>query len=160
MLTDLKASAQRVQTILTEYGLDTKVVQFPTLTRTSLEAATTIGCELGQIIKTLIFKGKTTSKPYCVIASGKNRVDEKKIQHLVGEPIERPDADFVEKHTGFAIGGVSPIGYTFETKPLIDEDLMCYKELWAAAGTPHAVFRITPMDLITITQGTIVSLKV
>ncbi len=159
MMTELRDSAQRVQDILAHYHLDIQVVEFKELTRTAQEAADVIGCEVGQIAKTLIFKGKTSQKPICIIASGKNRVDEKKIKELIGEEIEKPDADFVLKHTTFAIGGIPPIGYPLELKPLIDEDLMSYAEIWAAAGTPHAVFRFTPKDLLKITEGRIVNIK-
>lgn len=155
----LKNSSQRVQDILHEHYLGIKVIEFKELTRTAQEAASAIGCEVGQIAKTLIFKGKTTGKPICIIASGVNRVDEKKVVHYVGEEIERPDADYVVKHTSFAIGGVPPIGYEFEIKPLIDEDLMGYQEIWAAAGTPNAVFRLSPHDLLTLTKGRIVNIR-
>ena len=159
MNNQLKNSSQRVQTILQEYKLELKVIEFRELTRTSQEAARTIGCEVGQIAKTLIFKGKTTGKPICIIASGKNRVDEKKIVQHLGEEIEKPDAEYVQKHTGFAIGGVPPIGYGLEIKPLIDEDLMAYKEIWAAAGTPYSVFRLTPNDLQLMTQGIVANIR-
>jgi Cys-tRNA(Pro) deacylase len=155
----LKSSAQRVQDVLKEFNLDFQVVEFSESTRTSQEAADAIGCELGQIAKTLIFKGKQSQKPICVIASGKNRVDEKKIAQLVGEGIERSDADFVREHTGFAIGGVAPVGFTFEHALLIDQHLMAYPELWAAAGTPNAVFKLTPQDLLRITKGRVVDVK-
>jgi Cys-tRNA(Pro) deacylase len=155
----LKDSAQRIQDILTHHGLDIQVVEFKELTRTAQEAALAIGCEVGQIAKTLIFKGKTTSKPICVIVSGKNRVDEKKIVQYLGEEIEKPDAEFVLQHTGFAIGGIPPIGFQLEMRPLIDEDLMAYQELWAAAGTPHAVFRLTPSDLIKMTEGQVANIR-
>ena len=155
----LKGSAQRIQDLLHEHHLGIKVIEFKETTRTSQDAANAIGCEVGQIAKTLIFKGKTTHKPYCIIASGKNRVDEKKIVRLIGEEIEKPDADFVLTHTKFAIGGIPPIGFEFEKKPLIDEDLLTYAELWAAAGTPNSVFRITPKDLLDITHGTVVEIR-
>ncbi len=155
----LKDSSQRVQDILNQYGLDFKVIEFKETTRTSQEAANTIGCEIGQIAKSLIFKGKKSAKPICVIASGKNRVDEKKIAHYVGEEIEKPDADFVVQHTTFPIGGVPPIGYHFEIKPLIDEDLMEYSEIWAAAGTPNSVFRLSPENLLKITDGQVVCVR-
>lgn len=158
-MTTLKSSAQRVQDALKEFNLDFQVVEFSESTRTSQEAADAIGCELGQIAKTLIFKGKQSQKPICVIASGKNRVDEKKIAQLAGEPIERSDADFVREHTGFAIGGVAPVGFTFEHALLIDQDLMAYPELWAAAGTPNSVFKLTPQDLLRITNGHVVDVK-
>lgn len=156
---NLKSSAMRVQELLHQHHLEIKVVQFSELTRTAQEAADAIGCDVGQIAKTLIFKGVTSHKPLCVIASGKNRVDEKKIKKLVGEEVEKPDAEFVFKHTTFAIGGVPPIGYSFDIAPLIDEDLFSYEEIWAAAGTPNSVFRITPKDLLKITQGQIINLR-
>ncbi len=155
----LKDSAQRVQEILHQYIPDAKVIEFKELTRTSQEAASAIGCEVGQIAKTLIFKGKKSGSPVCIIASGMNRVDEKKVADLIGEQIERADADYVLKCTGFAIGGIPPIGFKLDAPALIDEDLMQYQEIWAAAGTPHAVFQLTPNDLIRITQGQVVDLK-
>jgi prolyl-tRNA editing enzyme YbaK/EbsC (Cys-tRNA(Pro) deacylase) len=155
----LKDSSQRVQDLLNQYNLAFKVIEFQESTRSSQEAAHAIGCEVGQIAKTLIFKGKNSSKPICVIASGKNRVDEKKIAEYVGEGIEKPDADFVLRHTQFSIGGIPPIGYEFELKPLIDEGLMAYAEIWAAAGTPNTVFRLSPQDLLTITKGQVVAVR-
>jgi prolyl-tRNA editing enzyme YbaK/EbsC (Cys-tRNA(Pro) deacylase) len=104
----LKKSSQKIQDLLHDHKLDTRVIEFKETTRTSQEAANAIGCEVGQIAKTLIFKGKTTGKPICIIASGKNRVDEKKIVLYVGEELEKPDAQYVLEHTGFAIGGVPP----------------------------------------------------
>ncbi len=158
-MSTLKHSAQRVQEALKQFGMELKVVEFAESTRTSQEAANAIGCELGQIAKTLIFKGKQSQRPLCVIASGKNHVNEKKIALLIGEAIERPDAEFVELHTGYAIGGVSPVGFSFDIQAFIDQDLMTYAEIWAAAGTPHAVFKLTPQDLLTITNGRIVDTK-
>ncbi len=151
-----ESSSQRVEQILQERNLKTEVIEFKELTRTAQEAATAIGCEIGRIAKTLIFKGKITGQPICIIASGLNRIDEKKVEQYIGEGIEKADAAYVLKETTFAIGGVAPIGFEFPIKPLIDEDLMGYKELWAAAGTPHAVFRLSPEDLLRITQGKIV----
>jgi prolyl-tRNA editing enzyme YbaK/EbsC (Cys-tRNA(Pro) deacylase) len=159
MASELRESAQRVQELLKQHHLNIKVVEFKETTRTSQEAASAIGCEVGQIAKSLIFKGKKSGKPICIIASGKNRVDEKKIVAYVGEEIEKPDADFVLKHTSFAIGGIPPLGYHLEILPLIDEDLLHYSEVWAAAGTPFAVFCISPEDLLKITRGRVIDLK-
>ncbi|MBS0605150.1 MAG: YbaK/EbsC family protein [Verrucomicrobia bacterium] len=156
---ELRQSARRVQEFLQEHNLAIEVVEFKELTRTSVEAASVIGCEVGQIVKTLIFKGKKTGEPICVIASGTNRVDEKKIAALIGQEIEKPDADFVVLHTHFAIGGIPPIGFTFKQAALIDEDLLNYTEVWAAAGTPYAVFKIEPKDLLEITKGRVVNLR-
>ena len=154
MSNDLRDSAKRVQEALHQYNIDARVVEFKELTRTAQEAANTIGCEVGQIAKTLIFKGKNSEKPICVIASGINRVDEKKIATYIGEPIERADAEYVLKHTGFAIGGIPPVGFKLDSPFLIDEDLMGYQEIWAAA-----VFQLKPDDLLKVTQGRTVNIK-
>lgn len=155
----LKTSAKRVQDILDAYGLGLVVVEFPAQTRTAQQAADAIGCELGQIAKSLIFRGKKTRQPVFVIASGKNRVDEKIIQEYVGEEIEKADAAFVLEQTGFAIGGVPPVGHLKPIRPFIDEDLMSYAEIWAAAGTPFAVFKLRPSDLLKITDGRVISIQ-
>jgi prolyl-tRNA editing enzyme YbaK/EbsC (Cys-tRNA(Pro) deacylase) len=156
---ELKKSAQRVQDVLKQHSLTTNVIEFAETTRTSQEAAQAIGCQVGQIAKTLIFMGKTSKQPICIIASGSNRVDEKKVKNLLGEAITKPDAAFVLEHTTFVIGGVPPIGYSLTIKPLIDEDLLQYAEVWAAAGTPFSVFKITPEDLVAITDGQVVDIK-
>jgi prolyl-tRNA editing enzyme YbaK/EbsC (Cys-tRNA(Pro) deacylase) len=155
----LKASAKRFQDYLHQFIPEAKVIQFQELTRTAQEAAQAIGCEVGQIAKTLIFKGKNSGDPVCIIASGINRVDERKVAALIGEPIEKPDADYVLACTGFSIGGIPPVGFQFKTVPLIDEDLMHYQEIWAAAGTPHAVVKLNMQDLLRITHGRVVDLK-
>lgn len=159
MTTPLKQKAQKVQTVLDSYGLELKVVEFSESTRTSQEAAEAIGCEVGQIAKSLIFKGKETGQPILVIASGINRVDEKKVKEYMGEKLEKANADFVLEHTGYAIGGIPPVGHNNYIKPLIDEDLMQYQEIWAAAGTPNSVFRLQPDDLLKITQGQLAKVK-
>lgn len=154
---NLPPSAQRVQAVLTAHGLDLTVVEFPASTRTAQQAAETIGCTVGQIAKSLIFKGARSARPILVIASGTNRVNEQKIQEYIGEALEKADATFVREQTGFAIGGVPPVGHTQQIVPLIDEDLMKYDEIWAAAGTPFASFGLSPADLVKITGGKIVS---
>lgn len=160
MNNELRKSAQKVQSILNEFGLELTVIEFEESTRTAQEAADAIGCQLGQIAKSLIFKGKVSQAPVCVIASGSNRVDEKKIKAHLGEKIERADAAFVLEQTGYAIGGIPPIGHSNSIKILIDEDLLSYVEIWAAAGTPHAVFKLTPKDLLDITKGEVIEVKV
>lgn len=159
MTKDLKHSSHRIHTLLQDYHFEIKVIEFKQLTRTSQETAELIGCEVGQIAKTLIFKSKKTHQPICVILSGKNRLDEMKIVEHLGEEIEKPDADFIIEHTKFAIGGIPPLGYPLKNKPLIDEDLMTYEEIWAAAGTPYAVFRIAPHDLLKITEARVVPVR-
>lgn len=160
MSNELRKSAKKVQEILDNYGLSLTVVEFSESTRTSQDAANAIGCQLGQIAKSLIFKSKESREPVCVIASGSNRVDEKKVRAHLGEKIERADAAYVLEHTGYAIGGIPPIGHNRTIRTLIDEDLLQYEEIWAAAGTPHAVFKLTPKDLVSLVKGDILPIKV
>jgi prolyl-tRNA editing enzyme YbaK/EbsC (Cys-tRNA(Pro) deacylase) len=156
---NLSPSAQRVQDALDTLGMALEVVELPDSTRTVIEAAQAIGCQAGQIVKSLIFKGKRTKRPILVIASGSNRVNEGKIEDLIKEPLGRANADFVRKETGFAIGGVPPLGHTKQVETFIDEDLLLYDEVWAAAGTPNAVFRLNPHDLEQMTAGRITDIK-
>lgn len=142
-------AALRVQQLL---GPDYSVVEFDASTRTSAEAAAAIGCTVAQIAKSLVFR-TASGKPVMVIASGSNRVDEKKVGALLGETIERPDADFVRATTGYAIGGVAPVGHATRLEILLDEDLLKLDPIWAAAGTPNAVFRLTAGKLGQITGG-------
>ena len=142
-------SALKVQAVL---GPDFQVLEFEASTRTSQEAADAIGCTVAEIAKALIFKS-AEGRAVLVIASGVNRVDEKKVQTLLGQRIGRADADFVRDRTGFAIGGVPPVGHVSRPIVLIDRDLERFPYVWAAGGTPNAVFRIAPADLIRLTQG-------
>ena len=155
----LKASARRVRDALAAKGVAFEIREFPASTRTSAEAAAAIGCEIGQIAKSLIFRAKKTDRPVLVMASGANRVDEKALAALVGEKIGRADADFVRRTTGFAIGGVPPLGHATPPVTLIDRDLLAFGEIWAAAGTPNAVFRLAPQDLCTLTGGQVANIK-
>ena len=143
-------SALKVQAVL---GDRFQVLEFDASTRTAADAAAAIGCEVAQIAKSLIFRGGTSGRAVLIIASGVDRVDEKKAAAAVGEPIERADADFVREATGFAIGGVPPVGHKSEPIVLIEQSLMRLDEIWAAAGTPNAVFRLTPSDLVELTGG-------
>jgi len=159
MSSTLKKSAEKVQATLNKFGYELNVVELPNSTRTAQEAANAIGCTVSQIAKSLIFKGQTSQNPILIIASGTNRVNEKAIKKYVGEELEKADADFVSEHTGFVIGGVPPVGHKTPIATYIDEDLMQYDEIWAAAGTPNAVFKLTPQILVEITQGSIISVK-
>ena len=159
MTNELSTSARKVQDALSARGFVCQVVELPGSTRTAKEAAQSIGCSVEQIVKSLIFKGKQSDRPVLVVASGSNRVNEKRLGELAGEPITKADADFVRKHTGFAVGGVPPISYLEPIETFIDEDLLGYAEIWAAAGTPFAVFRLTPSDLPAMTGGQVVSIK-
>jgi prolyl-tRNA editing enzyme YbaK/EbsC (Cys-tRNA(Pro) deacylase) len=153
---NLSPSALRVQQALHDIGLSLDVIELPASTRTSQEAAQAIGCQVGQIAKSIIFKSQTNNRPIMVIASGPNRVNEGTIGDLVGETIGKADADFVRQHTGFVIGGVPPLAHTEQLETFIDQDLLQYPEIWAAAGTPHAVFRLTPGDLLRMTPGKVI----
>ncbi len=155
----LSPSAQKVQEMLRARGFDCPVVEFTESTRTSAEAAERVGCSLGQIVKSLIFRGQTTGKPVLVLTSGANRVDEAVIGEYAGEPIGRADAEFVRAVTGFAIGGVPPLGYPQPVETYLDEDLLQYEVLWAAAGTPNAVFPLTPAQLQAMTGGRVATVK-
>ena len=144
------ASALKVQAAL---GDRFEVLEFDASTRTAADAAAAIGCDVAQIAKSLIFRGGTSGRAVLIIASGVDRVDEKKAAAAVGEPIDRADADFVREATGFAIGDVPPVGHKNPPIVLIEQSVMQFAEIWAAAGTPNAVFRLTPADLVELTGG-------
>lgn len=155
----LSKSAQTVQDALTQKGLEFKVVELSASTRTANDAAATIGCEVAQIVKSLLFKTKDSHQPILVLASGINRVNEKTIETYVSEKILKADADFTREVTGFAIGGVPPVGHKQIIQTFIDEDLLKYEEIWAAAGTPNAVFSLHSSDLQKLINGKIVNIK-
>ena len=155
----LSASAKKVQEALNAQGFSFRVTELPASTRTAQEAAEAVGCRVEQIAKSLVFKGKQTGKPYLVIACGINRVNEKKFGRQVGEPIVKPDADFVREQTGFSIGGVPPVGHAMPIQTWIDEDLLKFDAIWAAAGTPNAVFELRAQDLQKLTNGEVVPVK-
>lgn len=148
-----KGSLERVRGALATAGFACEIREFPESTRTSAEAAAAIGCTVGQIAKSLVFRGAESGKPVLVIASGANRVDEKKVAGLLGEKLARADAAFVREATGFAIGGVAPVGHLTPPAVFLDSDLEGFDEIWAAAGKPNAVFRLTPADLPALTDG-------
>jgi prolyl-tRNA editing enzyme YbaK/EbsC (Cys-tRNA(Pro) deacylase) len=155
---NLSASAQKVQDALTRLGFSMQVVELPASTRTAVEAAQAVGCDVGQIVKSLIFKGRDSGRPLLLLVSGSNRVDMEKATAAIGEVLDKADADFVRQHTGFAIGGVPPVGHTEALDTFIDVDLLQYNEVWAAAGTPNAVFRLSASDLERVTGGRVVSM--
>jgi len=146
----LPESAQRVAHLLQSLGHEQPVVVLPQTGRTSAEAAQGLGCEVAQIAKSIIFRRRADDAPVLVIASGANRVDETKVAAIVGE-LGKADARFVRDMTGYAIGGVCPIGHVVKPVMLLDQDLFQYDTLWAAAGHPHAVFSLTPRQLATMT---------
>lgn len=144
-------TALRTARLLRDAGIDPQVVEFEQPTRTSAEAAAAIGCAVAQIAKSIVFRGRESGRAVVVVASGANRVDEAKVSAAVGEALARADADFVRSTTGFAIGGVAPIGHAQAVKLLLDKDLQRFGVVWAAAGTPFSVFAVSPEALRRLT---------
>lgn len=150
----LSASAQRVQDALAAAGVDTRIVEYDVPARTSAEAAVVLRCEVGQIAKSLVFRA-ASGTPVLVIASGANRVDVAKIAKLAGEPIGKADASFVRAVTGYAIGGIPPLGHAQALRTFVDRDLLRFAVVWAAGGTPHALFPLSPLELPRIAGATV-----
>lgn len=150
-------SALKVQALL---GPDFQVLEFETSTRTAAEAAAAIGCDVAEIAKSLVFRDQMTGAAVIIIASGVNRVDESKVRTLMGSPIERGPPDFVREVTGYTIGGVPPIGHAAANSIFIDGDLMQHPTIWAAAGTPNAVFKLTPTELLELSGGHVADVAV
>jgi len=151
--------AQEFEQLLKTLGFELQVLELSKTTRTAVDAALAVNCQLGQIAKSIVFKTTTTQKPILVIASGSNRINEEKIAQIMGESVEKANANFVLEKTGFAIGGVAPVGHPEKIETLIDEDLFCYQEIWAAAGNPNSVFKLSPQQLLKITGGRIIKVK-
>ncbi len=151
----LPEGARHVARLLAGLGHDQPIVLLPSTGKTSAEAAAGLGCDVAQIAKSILFRRAADDTPVLVIASGINRVDEKKVAAQVGD-LARADARFVKEKTGYSIGGVSPIGHIVSPLTLIDEDLLKLTSLWAAAGHPHAVFNLTPTQLVTMTGAPVV----
>jgi prolyl-tRNA editing enzyme YbaK/EbsC (Cys-tRNA(Pro) deacylase) len=140
----LPRSARRVQEAVRSLGLPGEVRELDSSARTAAEAASSLGCELGAIVKSLVFRGVSSGSPVVVLVAGDNRADEARLEAVLGEPVERADADFVRSATGYAIGGVPPVGHVAPLRTLVDVGLMRFETVWAAAGTPHAVFPAEP----------------
>lgn len=143
----LPSSAQRVADAAKRLGLSPHIVTMADSTRTAEEAAAACGCEVAQIVKSLVFRGADSGTPYLLLVSGKNRVDEKKAAKVIGESLARPDAAYVRGTTGYAIGGIPPFGHDTPIKTFMDSDLLAFASVWTAAGTPHCVMRLAPQDL-------------
>jgi prolyl-tRNA editing enzyme YbaK/EbsC (Cys-tRNA(Pro) deacylase) len=158
-MAELPPAAHRVMTAAVEHGLDVDIRIMPESTRTAPEAAAAVGTSVGQIVKSLIFKGKRSGKPYLFLVSGTNRVNEHAVERVIGEAIVRPDADFVREATGFAIGGIPPLGHASPLQTYCDEDLLQYETVWAAAGTPNAVFSVDPAALREAIGAHIIAVK-
>ena len=151
----LSAAAQRVQDALTALGSLAQVREMPATTRT----AAACGCDQGAIVKSLIFRGANSGQGILVLTSGTNRVHETRLGRQLGEALERADADFVRAATGYAIGGVPPLGHATKLRVVMDRDLQAYPEIWAAAGTPSAVFPTTPEELARLTGAEILAVS-
>lgn len=153
----LTPAEQRVADTLAAHDLPSMVIVLDQLATTAQMAAEVLGIEVGRIVKSLLFRGAGSGKPYLLLVSGANRVHEKRAGRLIGEALERSDADFVKEHTGFSIGGVSPYGHPAPLPTYIDQDLFKYGTVWAAAGNPRSVFEITAADLERTTGGTVIN---
>ena len=153
------SSIEKVKQAIQDKGFSFRILELPDSTRTAREAADAIGCTVSEIAKSLIFRGTKTGKAVLVIASGTNRVDTQKVSQLVNEPIEKADAEYIRSVTGFAIGGVPPVGHKNPLQTIIDEDLLTYKTIWAAAGTPFSVFSLESHDLVNLTGGKPAAIK-
>jgi prolyl-tRNA editing enzyme YbaK/EbsC (Cys-tRNA(Pro) deacylase) len=154
----LKPAAQRVQAALRAKGVDAQVRHMEQPTRSAEEAAAACGCAVGQIVKSLVFCGIESGKVYLLLVSGSNRVNEQAVGRLMGESLRRPNAAFVRNATGFAICGVPPLGHSLPLATFMDETLLAYAIVWAAAGTPDAVFPIAPASLATAAAAQIIAM--
>lgn len=155
----ISRSAQRVQDAIKERGFAFEVLELPASTRTADDAARAVGCDKKQIVKSLIFRTENSREPILVLASGVNRVNEKLIAHHLGEGITKADAAFAREVTGFAIGGIPPVGHECAMTVFIDADLLDHDEVWAAAGTPNALFRLTGKISALVPDGRVVAVK-
>ncbi|HMK79647.1 MAG TPA: YbaK/EbsC family protein [Xanthobacteraceae bacterium] len=158
-MSELPASARKVQEAATALGLPIEVRQMAESTRTAQEAAAACGVTVGQIVKSLVFLGATSGRPYLLLVSGSNRVNEKGVAQHLGEKLQRPDADAVRALTGYVIGGIPPFGHASALATYMDRDLLQYDVVWAAAGTPKAVFRTVPAKLQAATGAVVIDVK-
>ncbi len=157
-MTQLKKSAQVVQELIHQKGYDNEVIELPASTRTAQEAANALDCKVDQIAKTIVFKLRNTGEALLVVASGSNRINEKKVSEFIGDQLDKADAIFVKEKTGYVIGGVSPVVKEETLKIIIDKDILQYDEIWAAAGHPKAVFQLTPDQLLTLADGEVIEI--
>lgn len=141
---------------LKELGLNVEVKEFDTSTRTAAEAAAAIGCDINQIAKSIVFN--VEGEIVLVLVCGGNRVNEEKMSAHLGKILKKADADFVKEKTGYSVGGVPPFGYETQPQTFIDEDLLNYKEVWAAAGSDNAVFKTSPDELIKYSHGIVLDI--
>lgn len=146
-------SVQRVRAALERAGVSAEIVELPGAARTAKAAAEFLGCELAQIANSLVFRAQASDAAVLVMSSGAKRVDVTKLAAIIGEPVGKADADFVRSRTGFAIGGVAPVGHAGTLRAFVEKSLAPHRVIWAAAGHPHTVFRLTYDELLRITQG-------
>src|ERR1700680_4277791 len=149
---------RRFEVWLAEADTGLAVKQFPAGTRTATDEARAVGCEVGQIVKSLVFVA--AGKPVVALVSGANRVDEKRLGAVAGEPVAKADAHIARNATGYSIGGVPPFGHATEVPVFMDRDLLAYSVVWAAAGRPDSVFEIAPERLRHLSAATVADLKV
>jgi prolyl-tRNA editing enzyme YbaK/EbsC (Cys-tRNA(Pro) deacylase) len=153
MTAPLPPSSERVREAAARLGLAVSIREMPQSTRTAEEAAAACGCRVGQIVKSLVFAGAASGEPYLLLVSGQNRVDQAGVATAIGEVLDRPDAARVRAWTGFSIGGIPPFGHDQPMRTFIDRDLLTYDTVWAAAGTPSAVFAADPRALAAATDA-------
>jgi prolyl-tRNA editing enzyme YbaK/EbsC (Cys-tRNA(Pro) deacylase) len=146
-------SVERVREALSRAGLAADIVELPGAARTAQAAADFLGCAVGQIANSLVFRAEASDGAVLVMSSGAKRVDTARLAALLGEPVGKADAEFVRRHTGFAIGGVPPVGHAAKLRAFVEKSLAEQREIWAAAGHPHTVFRLSYEDLVRITGG-------
>jgi len=147
------ASVMRVRQALADAGVAAEIVELPGAARTAKDAARFLGCEVAQIANSLVFRAETSGTPLLVMCSGARRVDLERLARIAGEPVAKADAQFVRESTGFAIGGVPPVGHAAPLRTLVDDSLAAHAVLWAAAGHPHTVFRLSYAQLLAVTRG-------
>jgi prolyl-tRNA editing enzyme YbaK/EbsC (Cys-tRNA(Pro) deacylase) len=155
----LSSAAQKVQDALRALGFAYEVTESTQPARTAAEAARAVGGDVGRIAKSLVFKTAQSHRAVLVITSGANKVNEWRVGVLLKEVLEKAPAAFVREHSGFAIGGIPPVGHAKPMETFIDEDLLRHETIWAAAGTPNALFRLAPADLVKMTGGRVIKVK-
>jgi prolyl-tRNA editing enzyme YbaK/EbsC (Cys-tRNA(Pro) deacylase) len=158
-MSNRESANQRVAAAAAAAGLAIEIKEMAQSTRTAEEAAAACGCDVGQIVKSLVFRGRDSATPYLLLVSGANRVNEKDVARHLGEKLRRPDADDVRNLTGYAIGGIPPLGHKEPLKTFIDEDLLAFDVVWAAAGTPVSVFAVAPQQLVVAVGGEVIGVR-
>ena len=152
-------SLQRVRDALSEAGIEAEITTFPATTRTAEDAARAVGCEVGQIAKSLVFRSEESGEPVLIVTSGANRVDPEKVARERGDRLAMADAAFVRERTGYAVGGVPPLGHDGSLTIYLDRDLLSYERIWAAAGRPDSVFAVSPRELSRVTGCTVIDVS-